>query len=120
MQRGLTNGVKDMRILSRTEALEMEPNLADSVYAALLVPSGGIVCPFGLNIALAENAAANGVAFRLETEVLSIEKLPETDAAARGWSGRLCTKSAAKASGRRPQMNRIAIFALASAMRCSS
>ena len=77
-QRGLTNGVKDMRILSRTEALEMEPNLADSVYAALLVPSGGIVCPFGLNIALAENAAANGVAFRLETEVLSIEKLPET------------------------------------------
>ena len=83
-QRGLTNGVKDMRILSRTEALEMEPNLADSVYAALLVPSGGIVCPFGLNIALAENAAANGVAFRLETEVLSIEKLPETDAAACG------------------------------------
>lgn len=83
-QRGLTNGVKDMRILSRTEALEIEPNLADSVYAALLVPSGGIVCPFGLNIALAENAAANGVAFRLETEVLSIEKLPETDAAACG------------------------------------
>ena len=84
LQRGLANGVKDMRILSRTEALEMEPNLADSVYAALLVPSGGIVCPFGLNIALAENAAANGVAFRLETEVLSIEKLPETDAAACG------------------------------------
>lgn len=83
-QRGLTNGVKDMRILSRTEALEMEPNLADSVYAALLVPSGGIVCPFGLNIALAENAAANGVEFRLETEVLSIEKLPETDATACG------------------------------------
>ena len=84
LQRGLTNGVKDMRILSRTEALELEPNLADSVYAALLVPSGGIVCPFGLNIALAENAAANGVEFRLETEVLSIEKLPETDATAGG------------------------------------
>lgn len=84
LQRGLTNGVKDMRILSRTEALELEPNLADSVYAALLVPSGGIVCPFGLNIALAENAAANGVEFRLETEVHSIEKLPGTDAAASG------------------------------------
>lgn len=84
LQRGLTNGVQEMRILSRTEALELEPNLADSVYAALLVPSGGIVCPFGLNIALAENAAANGVEFRLETEVLSIEKLPETDATACG------------------------------------
>lgn len=84
LQRGLTNGVQEMRILSRTEALELEPNLADSVYAALLVPSGGIVCPFSLNIALAENAAANGVEFRLETEVHSIEKLPETDATACG------------------------------------
>ncbi|MGN1413323.1 MAG: NAD(P)/FAD-dependent oxidoreductase [Anaerovoracaceae bacterium] len=84
LQRGLTNGVQEMRILSRTEALELEPNLADSVYAALLVPSGGIVCPFGLNIALAENAAANGVEFRLETEVLSIEKLSETDVTAGG------------------------------------
>ncbi len=84
LQRGLTNGLKDMQILSRTEALELEPNLADSVYAALLVPSGGIVCPFGLNIALAENAAANGVEFRLETEVLSIEKLSETDVTAGG------------------------------------
>lgn len=84
LQRGLTNGVQEMRILSRTEALELEPNLADSVYAALLVPSGGIVCPFSLNIALAENAAANGVEFRLETEVNSIEKLPETDTTAGG------------------------------------
>ena len=84
LQRGLTNGVQEMWILSRTEALELEPNLADSVYAALLVPSGGIVCPFSLNIALAENAAANGVEFRLETEVHSIEKLPETDTTAGG------------------------------------
>ena len=87
LERGVTNGVSGMEILDRSQALALEPNLADSVYAALLIPSGGIVCPFGLNIALAENAAANGAEFRLETEVLSIERLPGTgeNAGGRAW-----------------------------------
>ena len=42
--------------------------------AALNVPSGGIVCPFGLTIALAENACDNGIEFRFLTEVENIEK----------------------------------------------
>lgn len=99
LQRGLTNGVKNMRILSRTEALELEPNLADSVYAALLVPSGGIVCPFGLNIALAENAAANGVEFRLETEVLEIEKLSDAGYLVHTDKGDLQTRFLINAAG---------------------
>src|SRR5699024_1080297 len=40
----------------------------------LYAPTGGIVCPFGLTIALAENAAENGVEFRRETEVTGIRK----------------------------------------------
>ena len=32
-------------------------------------PSAGIVCPFGMNIAFGENAAANGVEFQFDTEV---------------------------------------------------
>ena len=36
---------------------------------------GGIVCPFELTIALAENACRNGVEFRFRTEVQTIEKL---------------------------------------------
>ena len=32
----------------------MEPNVSDDIYAALYAPTGGIVCPFHLNIALAE------------------------------------------------------------------
>lgn len=99
LQRGLTNGVKNMRILSRTEALELEPNLADSVYAALLVPSGGIVCPFGLNIALAENAAANGVEFCLETEVLEIEKLSDAGYLVHTDKGDLQTRFLINAAG---------------------
>lgn len=75
--RGVTNGVKDMRILSRDEVLRMEPNITDDVYAALYAPSAGIVCPFGLNIALAENAYVNGVEFKFDTEVKEIKKLDE-------------------------------------------
>ena len=75
--RGVANGVKDMRILSRDEVLRMEPNITDDVYAALYAPTAGIVCPFGLNIALAENAYVNGVEFKFDTEVKEIKKLDE-------------------------------------------
>ena len=47
----------------------MEQNLSDEVVAAIYCPTGGIVCPFGMNIAFAENAAANGVEFLFNTEV---------------------------------------------------
>ena len=46
----------------------MEPNLADGVCGALYAPTGGIVCPFNMTIALAENAFENGVEFNSEKE----------------------------------------------------
>lgn len=73
--RGVENGVKGLRILDREEVLEMEPNLSEEVYAALYAPTGGIVCPFELNLALAENANVNGVEFHFRREVTEIEKL---------------------------------------------
>lgn len=73
-ERGIKNGVPGLRVLTREEALEMEPNLSDEVQGALFAPTGGIVCPFHLTIALAENANANGVEFRFDTEVKGIEK----------------------------------------------
>ncbi len=74
-ERGLKNGVKDLRIISGDEVRAMEPNLSEEVVAALYAPTGAIVCPFGLTIALAENAAANGVEFRFLTAVEKIEKM---------------------------------------------
>ncbi len=74
MARGQANGVPGMQLLTRQEALVLEPNLADSVYAAAYAPTGGIVCPFTMNIAYAENAAQNGVRFYFHTEVTGIEK----------------------------------------------
>ena len=72
--RGVANGVSGLQILNREEVLEMEPNIADNVYAALYAPTAGIVCPFGLNIAMAENACENGVEFKFDTEVSEAEK----------------------------------------------
>lgn len=71
--RGIANGVKELRILNREEALEMEPNLSENVQGALYAPTSGIVCPFILNIAMAENAAENGVEFRFNTQVEDIK-----------------------------------------------
>ncbi len=39
LERGIRNGVKGLRILTREEALEREPNLSDEVYAALYAPT---------------------------------------------------------------------------------
>ena len=72
--KGIANGVEGMSIISGDEVRSLEPNVEDTVVAALQVPSGGIVCPFGLTIALAENACENGVEFRFLTEVQKIGK----------------------------------------------
>ena len=76
-ERGIKNGVKELKILSKEEVLEMEPNITDDVVAALYAPTGGIVCPFNMNIAFAENANENGVEFKFNTEVLDIKKVDE-------------------------------------------
>ena len=73
-KRGIAHGVEGLRVVSGDEAREMESALSDEVVAALVSPNGGIVCPFGMTFAFAENAAANGAKFRFLTEVLNIEK----------------------------------------------
>lgn len=74
LQKGIANGVQGLRIVERAELVELEPNISDDAICALYAPTGGIVCPFGLNYALAENAAANGVEFKFDTEVLGFEQ----------------------------------------------
>ena len=64
-RRGEANGVEGLCILNREQLLKKEPDVGEEAVAALYAPSGAIVCPFGLTIALAENAAVNGVEFRL-------------------------------------------------------
>ena len=73
-EKGVANGVEELRIIDATELREMEPSVCDDAVAALWAPSGAIVCPFGLNIAMAENAAANGAEFVFNAEVRNILK----------------------------------------------
>lgn len=72
LEKGKKNGVPGIRILSKEEIRELESNVTKDVAAALYAPTGGIVCPFGLTIAMAENACENGVKFRFDTEVFNI------------------------------------------------
>ena len=73
-QKGQANGVPDLKIISGDEARGMEPNISSQAVAALYAPTGGIVCPFGLTIALAENACDNGVEFMFQTKIEKILK----------------------------------------------
>ncbi|SEI87825.1 glycerol-3-phosphate dehydrogenase [Lachnospiraceae bacterium A10] len=75
LEQSQLNGVPGCRIIEREELIQMEPNLADDVVKALYAPTGAIVCPFHLTIALAENAADNGVEFKMQTSVESIERV---------------------------------------------
>ena len=71
---GNNNGVKGLKILTKEEVLDLEPNLSKDIVGALYAPTGGIVGPFEYTIALLENAIENGGEIILESEVVSIDK----------------------------------------------
>ncbi len=74
---GTINGITGMEILDKEKVLEMEPNVSEEVMGALYAATCGVVGPWELAIAQAENAADNGVEILLNNEVRSIEKLDE-------------------------------------------
>lgn len=74
-KQGLENGVPDIKVLNKEEVKAMEPAIGDRVVAAMYAPTGGIVGPWEMTIALAENAYENGVDFKLSFEVKDIKKV---------------------------------------------
>ena len=81
-ERGLENKVEGLKLLTGDEARELEPNVTDEVVGALYAPTGAIVCPFGLTIALAENACDNGVKFQFLTKIEDVKHLRTENAEA--------------------------------------
>ena len=76
--RGIANGVKDMYIVKGNDEIKKrEPHVSDKAVGALVVPTGGIVSPYEMTVAYAENASVNGVEFRFLSEVTSIVKSEE-------------------------------------------
>lgn len=74
LDRGVQNGVEGLELLDKAALRALEPAVSDKAVAALWAPTGAILCPFGMTVALAENAAANGCVFRFNTEVSRIER----------------------------------------------
>ncbi|MEG2439872.1 MAG: NAD(P)/FAD-dependent oxidoreductase [Acetivibrio sp.] len=75
LEQGKKNGVQGIRIVKGKEMKDLEPNISEDVIALLYAPSGGIVCPFHLTMAMAENANINGVKFQFNCEVKKIVKI---------------------------------------------
>ncbi|HCY50119.1 MAG TPA: FAD/NAD(P)-binding oxidoreductase [Clostridiales bacterium] len=74
-EQGVKNGVQGLYVLEGYEAVKaMEPYVSENVVAALVVSNGGIVSPYEMTIAYAENAATNGVEFRFGSEVTAIDR----------------------------------------------
>jgi len=61
--------------ISRKKLFEKEPHLNGKIKFALFFPATGIVCPYGITIAYAENAADNGAAICLDTAVTGMAVL---------------------------------------------
>lgn len=72
---GKANGVPGLKVLDRAEIAAIEPNLSEKASHALYAPTAGIICPYELTIAAAENAVSNGAEIRLGSPVTSIEKI---------------------------------------------
>ena len=69
---GEKNGATKLRLLNKEELHELVPTAVGEF--AMFSENSGIVDPFNYTIALAENAAQNGVDFCLEQEVKTIER----------------------------------------------
>lgn len=69
---GTKAGVPGLTILDREAVLEMEPHANPNLLAALYAPSCGIIEPWEIALAYAENAVDNGCKLLLDTDVTGI------------------------------------------------
>lgn len=73
LERGVKNGVKDLKILEKDELKKLEPNISDDVICALHAPTGAIICPYELTVAAIGNAMDNGADLKCNFEVCDIK-----------------------------------------------
>ena len=73
--RAVKRGIDDICLINGDEVKKIEPNINTDIKKGLYSKNVAIVAPYDLAIAYAEVASENGVNFRLEEEVLNIEKI---------------------------------------------
>ncbi|MEN8143297.1 MAG: NAD(P)/FAD-dependent oxidoreductase, partial [Thermodesulfobacteriota bacterium] len=59
LKKGAENGVNDLRLLSKTEALSLEPNLSEDIRAAITVPGEYVIDPWSAPLAYLMQALEN-------------------------------------------------------------
>ncbi len=74
VKRARKHGIPGVTIIGKKQICEIEPRVKDFAVGALYVPSTGVVSPYKLTIAYAENAVQNGVKVSLDTAVLGMKK----------------------------------------------
>lgn len=72
VQQGLENGVPGVRLVEREEVLALEPSTNPEVLCALYAPTSGLTSPYEITYALADHAALNGAAFRMNVEAKAV------------------------------------------------
>lgn len=72
LEQGKANGVQGMELMDNETMRKIQPGI--SGIRGLWTPSSAIISPYGLTIALAENALANGADFHLDCEVRAIRQ----------------------------------------------
>ena len=73
--RAVKRGIDDICLINGDEVKKIEPNINTDIKKGLYSKNVAIVAPYDLAIAYAEVASENGANFRLEEEVLNIEKI---------------------------------------------
>ncbi|ADL49802.1 NAD(P)/FAD-dependent oxidoreductase [Clostridium cellulovorans] len=68
-------GIENIELINSKKVAEVEPNLKKEVINGILSRNTGIIEPYDLALALAEVAFDNGVNFRFNEKVLSIETI---------------------------------------------
>ncbi|MBP5342616.1 NAD(P)/FAD-dependent oxidoreductase [bacterium] len=73
LNKGRSNGVDNLSIISGDEVRKIEPNVSKEVKYALYAKDSGIVSPYEMCIAISENASTNNVKFEFLKEIVDIK-----------------------------------------------
>lgn len=74
-KRALNKKIEEVKLLIGDEILKYEPNITGKIVKSLYIPNTGVVASYDFALAYGEIAFDNGVNFKLEEEVKSIEHI---------------------------------------------
>ncbi|MBN1519720.1 MAG: NAD(P)/FAD-dependent oxidoreductase [Spirochaetales bacterium] len=97
--RAKENGVDGWEYWSRSRVRAEEPNASPGQHGGFFLPSAGSLSPYKATVAIAENAAANGVRVSFDTCVLGFDLESESIAAVRTNRGTFRARAVVNAAG---------------------